>query len=188
MHTTWPERGTRPAPESGPGVRQRILPSGRVRYFPMSNVTADDQFQSLLTGEHYRVTVRKAVVDSAYWTFDNPSSRPPRYSVVPGVRCVPPNAISQVARQEDDFVVVGPGKTGIDSCLWLLERGNDTERIRWVMPGGMLLALPRTNRSNIRTNTRVDPTEGILVESVPRTTVAMLAQCSTQPLSYLTKR
>ena len=71
-------------------MQQQMLPSGRVRYFPMSNVTADDQFQSLLTGEHYRVSVRKAVVDSAYWTFDIPSSRPPRYSVVPGVRCATP--------------------------------------------------------------------------------------------------
>ena len=123
-----------------------MLPSGRVRYFPMSNVTADDQFQSLLTGEHYRVTVRKAVVDSAYWTFDIPSSRPPRYSVVPGVRCVPPNAIPQAAKQEDDFVVVGPGKTGIDSCLWLLERGIDPERIRWVMPNDAWFI----NRANIQ--------------------------------------
>jgi len=50
------------------------------------------------------------------------------------VRCVPPNAMSQAARQQDDFVVVGPGKTGIDTCLWLLEHGIDPERIRWVMP------------------------------------------------------
>ena len=127
-------------------MQQRMLPSGRVRYFPMSNVTADDQFQSLLTGEHYRVTVRKAVVDSAYWTFDIPSSCPPRYSVAPGVRCVPPNVISQAAKQEDDFVVVGPGKTGIDSCLWLLERGIDPERIRWVMPNDAWFI----NRANIQ--------------------------------------
>jgi hypothetical protein len=127
-------------------MQQRMLPSGRVRYFPMSNVTADDRFQSLLTGEHHRVTVRKAVVDSAYWTFDTPSSRPPRYSVAPGVRCVPPNAIPQAATQEDDFVVVGPGKTGIDSCLWLLERGIDPERIRWVMPNDAWFI----NRANIQ--------------------------------------
>jgi len=73
-------------------------------------------------------------VDSAYWTFDIPSTRPPRYSVAPGVRCVPPNAIPRAARPQDEFVVVGPGKTGIDTCLWLLEHGIDPERIRWVMP------------------------------------------------------
>ncbi len=115
-------------------MQQRFLPSGRVQYFPMCNVTADDQFESLLTGERHRVVVGKSVVDSAYWTFDIPSSRPPRYPVAPGVRCVPPNAIPRAAKQQDDFVVVGPGKTGIDTCLWLLERGIDPERIRWVMP------------------------------------------------------
>ena len=115
-------------------MQQRLLASGRVQYFPMCNVTGADQFKSLLTGERFSVTVRKCVVDSAYWTFDIPSTRPPRYSVAPGVRCVPPNAMSQAARQQDDFVVVGPGKTGIDTCLWLLEHGIDPERIRWVMP------------------------------------------------------
>jgi hypothetical protein len=115
-------------------MQQRLLASGRVQYFPMCNVTGDDRFESLLTGERFSVTVRKCVVDSSYWTFDIPSTRPPRYSVAPGVRCVPPNAIPQAARQQDDFVVVGPGKTGIDTCLWLLEHGIDPERIRWVMP------------------------------------------------------
>jgi hypothetical protein len=127
-------------------MQQRLLPSGRVQYFPMCNVTADDQFESLLTGERHPVTVRKSVVDSAYWTFDIPSSRPPRYSVAPGVRCVPPNAIPRVATQQDDFVVVGPGKTGIDTCLWLLERGIDPERIRWVMPHDAWFI----NRANIQ--------------------------------------
>jgi NAD(P)-binding Rossmann-like domain len=127
-------------------MQQRLLPSGRVQYFPMCNVTADDQFESLLTGERHRVAVRKSVVDSAYWTFDIPSSRPPRYSVALGVRCVPPNAIPRVATQQDDFVVVGPGKTGIDTCLWLLERGIDPERIRWVMPHDAWFI----NRANIQ--------------------------------------
>jgi hypothetical protein len=115
-------------------MQQRMLPSGRLQYFPMSNVTADDQFESLLTGRRFRVTVRKAVVDSAYWTFDIPSSHTPRYSVAPGVRCVPPNVISKAAKPDDNFVVVGPGKTGIDTCLWLLERGIDPEQLCWIMP------------------------------------------------------
>jgi hypothetical protein len=115
-------------------MQQRLLPSGRVQYFPMCNVTADDQFESLLTGEGRSVVVRKSVVDSAYWTFDIPSRRPPKYRVEAGVRCVPPNAVAQAAKQDDRFVVVGPGKTGIDTCLWLLEHGIDPDRIDWVMP------------------------------------------------------
>jgi len=115
-------------------MQQRLLPSGRVQYFPMCNVTADDQFESLLDGKRHRVTVRKSVVESAYWTFEIPSTRPPKYSVAPGVQCVPPNALPRVAGEQDRFVVVGPGKTGIDTCLWLLEHGVDPDRIHWVMP------------------------------------------------------
>jgi hypothetical protein len=77
-------------------MQQRLLPSGRVQYFPMSHVIGDDQFESLLTGERFQVNVRKRVVDSSYWTFDIPSTRPPRYSVSAGARCVPPNVIPQV--------------------------------------------------------------------------------------------
>ncbi len=32
------------------------------------------------------------------------------------------------------YVVVGAGKTGIDACLWLLERGVDPDVITWVVP------------------------------------------------------
>jgi hypothetical protein len=112
-------------------MQQRFLPSGRVRYFPMSNVTGDDSFGSLLTGGRHGVTVRKRVVDSAYWTFEIPANRSPKYAVVSGV---PPNELPQLKSAPDEFVVVGPGKTGIDTCLWLLEHGVDPARICWIMP------------------------------------------------------
>jgi hypothetical protein len=115
-------------------MQQRLLPSGRVQFFPMCNVTADDAFESLLTGRRHRVTVRKRVVNSAYWTFDIPSTRQPKYSMAPGVKCVPPNLLPRMAPLSDNFVVVGPGKTGIDSCLWLLDHEIDPARIHWVMP------------------------------------------------------
>ena len=50
------------------------------------------------------------------------------------MRCVPPNALPKVAKQSDRFVVVGPGKTGIDTRLWLLEHGVDPQRICWIVP------------------------------------------------------
>jgi hypothetical protein len=115
-------------------MQQRFLPSGRVRYFPMSDVTGDDAFESLLTDDRHRVTVRKRVVDSAYWTFEIPADRKPKYAVAPGMPCVPPNDLPRLKNRPDEFVVVGPGKTGIDTCLWLLEHGVDPSRIHWVIP------------------------------------------------------
>jgi hypothetical protein len=115
-------------------MQQRFLASGRVRYFPKSNVIGDDHFESLLTGDRHKYIAHKAIVDSAYWTFEIPSVDRPKYAVAADVRCIPPNDLPRQAKSSDDFIVVGPGKTGIDTCLWLLERGVDPARIRWIMP------------------------------------------------------
>lgn len=127
-------------------MQRRLLASGRVEFFPMCDVTADDTFVSRLTGQRHHVNVRRRVVDSAYWTFDIPSTRKPKYEVAAGVKCIPPNLLPGVASQSDNFVVVGPGKTGIDTCLWLLSHGIDPARICWVMPRDAWFI----NRANIQ--------------------------------------
>jgi hypothetical protein len=115
-------------------MQQHFLPSGRVQYFPMCNVTGDDEFESVLTGQRQRVKVHKKIVDATYSATAVPSTHPPKYSVAPGVRFVPLNDLPKVAQPQADYVVVGSGKTGIDACLWLLEQGVGPERIRWIMP------------------------------------------------------
>ena len=100
-------------------MQQRFLPSGRVQYFPMCNVTSDDEFESILTGQYHRVKVHK-IVDATYSATAVPSTHPPKYSIAPGVRLIAPNDLPKVAQPQADYVVVGSGKTGIDACLWLL--------------------------------------------------------------------
>jgi hypothetical protein len=60
--------------------------------------------------------------------------RPPAYDVADGVDCVPPNDMPAFAANRERFVVVGAGKTGIDTCLWLLRNGIPPERLTWIMP------------------------------------------------------
>jgi hypothetical protein len=115
-------------------MQQRFLPSGRVEYFPLCNVTGDGSFEQILTGQSHRFAARKAVVDAAYCTFDIPSTSPPKFAVASGVRCVPPNLLPRTASATDSYVIAGGGKTAIDTCLWLLERSVDPERIRWIIP------------------------------------------------------
>jgi hypothetical protein len=115
-------------------MQQRFLPSGRVQYFPMCNVTGDGRFESLVSGQTYSFVARKAVVDASYSTFEIPSTHPPKYQVARGVRCVPPNRLPHEAKAGDGYVVVGAGKTAMDVVLWLLERGVSPERIRWIVP------------------------------------------------------
>ncbi|GLP73824.1 hypothetical protein TUM20983_09340 [Mycobacterium antarcticum] len=113
-------------------LRQHLLPSGRVSYFPMSDYLGDECFRTL-GGEDYRVTVRRRVVDATYLSVIVPSMRPPLYDVAPGVDCIPPN---QLARQRlrNRYVIVGAGKTAMDSCLWLLRHGIAPDKLTWIKP------------------------------------------------------
>ncbi len=114
-------------------MQQQFLPSKRVQYFPMSRFLGDGQFESLVTGERHRVESRKTV-DATYMNVTVPSVTTPRYLIGRGVRCVPPNDLPRLASKDDDFVVIGAGKTGMDACLWLLRNTVDPKRIRWIMP------------------------------------------------------
>jgi hypothetical protein len=115
-------------------MQQRFLPSGRVRFLPMSQVVGAYEVESLLTGARRPVTVRKKVVDGTHSRMQVPATTPPRYPVAPSVRCVPVNDIATLARPQAGYVIVGAGKTGMDACLWLLEQGVDPDDIRWIMP------------------------------------------------------
>ncbi|WP_218509917.1 FAD/NAD(P)-binding protein [Variovorax sp. dw_308] len=118
-------------------MNQRFLSSGRVRYFPMCEVDAGggrSGFSSLLTGARQAVTVRRKIVDATHARTEVPSTRPPPYPVAPGVRCVPPNELPKIGRPHPAYVVVGSGKTGIDTCQWLLQSGVAPGAIRWIVP------------------------------------------------------
>jgi hypothetical protein len=114
-------------------MRQRFLPSGRVRYLPMSEVGDDRVVTSLLSGERCAVQAGH-FVDATHSRMRIPSTSPPAYAIAPGAACIPPNDLPRAAPACDDFVVIGAGKTGMDACIWLLENGADPDRIRWIVP------------------------------------------------------
>lgn len=115
-------------------MQQKLLPSGRVQYFPACNYLGNRSFVSLLSGTEYQVTVHKAVVDATYTNTQVPSMRKPAFAVADGVHCVPVNDLVHVRRKPSGYVILGAGKTAMDACLWLLERGVDPEDIRWIRP------------------------------------------------------
>jgi hypothetical protein len=114
-------------------MRQSLLPTGRVSFFPMSELAGDGTVTSLLTGRQRKIRARK-VVDATWSQTRVPSQQPPAYRVAPGVACIAPNALPGVGRPWNRYVVIGAGKTGMDACLWLLENGVDPDRIHWVLP------------------------------------------------------
>jgi hypothetical protein len=114
-------------------MQDTLLASGRVRYFPMSELD-DGVIVSLLTGERTEVTARRRVVDAAYVGSEIPSTRAPRYDADAAVELAPVNAVTRVRHPYPGYVVVGGGKTGIDACLWLLEQDVDPSTIIWIRP------------------------------------------------------
>ena len=113
----------------------RFVHSGRVQFLPMSEYEGDGRIVSTIG--HDRVTIvsaRRRIVDGTYNQVQVPSVCPPRYAVDQDVTVIPPNGLAQVRRPWERYVIIGGGKTGIDSILFLLDNGVDPDRIQWIMP------------------------------------------------------
>jgi hypothetical protein len=115
-------------------MRERLLPSGRVTFLPMCEVEPDGAIRSLLSRERQAITVRKKVVDAAYLTNSVPRTHTRKFSLAPGVTCVPPNDLPQLAGRFAHITVLGAGKTAVDTCCWLLANGTPPDAIRWIVP------------------------------------------------------
>ncbi len=118
-------------------MRQKLLPSARVAYLPMSDHRGEGRVVSLMSGEEVEVRVRRKVVDATYASPVIPANHTPRFAVAEGVRVVPPGALPRLwlaPERPQRFVVLGAGKTAMDAVGWLLTMGTRPEAIRWVKP------------------------------------------------------
>jgi hypothetical protein len=116
-------------------MQHRLLASGRLQYFPLASYQGDGRFVSLASGDEYAVRVRKKIVDATYTNTEVPSTRKPPFSASSGMRLVPVNALARLeAGRGTRYVVIGAGKTAMDACVWLLQRGVDPDGIRWIRP------------------------------------------------------
>lgn len=113
-------------------MRRQFVATGRVSYFPDSEYRGDGRFTTL-AGTDYTVDVTRRIVDATYMHVTVPAMRPPPYRVADGVDCVAPNDLPRLGPYTR-YVVVGAGKTGIDTCLWLLGRGVEPDRLTWIAP------------------------------------------------------
>lgn len=115
-------------------MQHRFLSSGRVSYFPNCDYLGEHRFGSRLTAATWDVRVKRKIIDTTYLEGNIPATSPPPFEVQDGVRCVPAGAVARLDQRPDDFVVIGAGKTAVDTCVWLLEQGVAPDSIRWIKP------------------------------------------------------
>lgn len=117
----------------GSALQHDFLTTGRVRFFPLCEVSDDRVITSLMSGERCEVKAGK-VVDATHSQMEIPSTHAPQFEVDAGVTCVPVNDLPRRAASYAEFVIIGAGKTAMDAVVWLLTNGADPGTIRWVMP------------------------------------------------------
>jgi NAD(P)-binding Rossmann-like domain len=119
-------------------MRQRLLASGRVSYYPMCDYRGQGKFVSLLSGQETVVKVKKKTVDGTFFNTTVPSTHTPKFKVGEGVRFAPlnvlPNLWMKPESLPDHFVIVGAGKTAMDAIVWLLGSGAAADKISWIVP------------------------------------------------------
>ena len=118
---------------------QRMLASGRVRFLSHSKCGESEggsaQVVSVLDDSVCtEVEVNKRVVDASYMTVKVPSTHAPRYEVANEVTLIPPNGLPKVNKAWQRYVIIGAGKTAMDAILYLLDRGVNADKIRWIVP------------------------------------------------------
>lgn len=115
-----------------------FLPTGRVRHLPCTSYTAAPDGRhfvtSRLSGATQEVRVRRKLVDTSYLEGCIPATSPPPFEVADGVRCVAAGELVHVNEPPDRYVIIGSGKTALDTCVWLLTQGVPAGAIQWVRP------------------------------------------------------
>lgn len=115
-----------------------LLPSGKVRFFGMSDYTGDfetqHRFVSRLTGTATQVRVRRKVIDTTYLQVSVPATHALPFEVDPGARVIPVGDLVHQAEPASGYTILGGGKTAMDACGWLLNAGIDPDRITWIRP------------------------------------------------------
>ena len=119
-------------------MQEHFLPTGRVRFLPCTDYVGDEGNQhhvvSRLTGARQEVHVRRKLVDATYLEGSIPATSRPPFEVDEGVHCISAGEVVRLPERTRSFVVIGAGKTALDTCVWLLTHGVPAASIRWVKP------------------------------------------------------
>lgn len=115
-------------------MRERFLPSGRVRYLPMCEYLGEGRVRSRTSNREWQISTRRKTVDATYLKTTVPATHTPNFDIDPQAHFIPLNLLPRLRETPAGYVVIGGGKTGIDACLWLLQHQVDPDSITWIRP------------------------------------------------------
>lgn len=124
-------------------MSMRLLPTGRVEYMRLSEFKGRDDdgvatIQSILNGTETSIKIRRKLVDATFYQTSVPSTHKRGFSENGGVEVVPPGDLPELWKRPDNlpdhYVVLGAGKTAMDTVTWLILAGVDPDSISWVRP------------------------------------------------------
>jgi hypothetical protein len=129
-------------------MQERLLPGGRVTWLPLHDVGEGEGGDaiSLVSGRRLRLVARRRWVDATQADTQVPATHGPRFAVAEGVTCLSPTELTQWHQPAAGHVIIGGGKTALDTALWLLEHGVDPDAITWIRPREAWLL----NRANVQ--------------------------------------
>ncbi|MEM1147047.1 MAG: hypothetical protein AAGH49_04590 [Pseudomonadota bacterium] len=132
-----PKPGTRSASAYLDWVLQdRLLPTGRVRYFPRSVHWGSGRIETLDTGHLTHVTIAKKTVRTLAPNHPPWHAHIPCFRVEPGVNIMTARAAAALPSEDWDnapqIAVLGAGRVAMNIALDLLGQGVPGERIVWV--------------------------------------------------------
>lgn len=118
-------------------LHERLLPGGRLHYLPMHDCASDGSATSLASGQRVQLVARRRWIDATLADTQVPATHGPQFDVADGVQCLTPTELAMQWRPESatrGHVIVGGGKTAMDTAIWLLQRGVDPDTITWIRP------------------------------------------------------
>ncbi|MBD2840732.1 NAD(P)-binding protein [Erythrobacter rubeus] len=123
-------------------MNERMLPSGRVSYLPLTDYVSKDgkehTVRGILSGDEKTIHVRRKLVDATWFQTSVPSTHKPSFEIAKGTRFAIPGDLPGLWKERDNlpshYIVLGAGKTAMDSVVWLLESGVPASKIGWVRP------------------------------------------------------
>ncbi len=119
-------------------LHERLLPSGRVEFHPLheyrGNWSDAHAIVSQASGRTTEILARSAIVDTTFYRVTTPASHQRSFEVAAGIRLIGPGQLPQFVTPGRKYVVIGGGKTSMDTVGWLLGNGVPASSVTWVVP------------------------------------------------------